>query len=235
MRGLLDAVRFMRVVPPLPRLMHRTFACVALAGIGTIAVTPAAAPHALVPILVLQLFAVSTGFAGYVRRGYYDLLLTRGTGRLTVACAQWAMAAMPGVAAWLVLAAWEAIARSGRPELLAPAAVAAMAIVSTVPWACTVSLPRFSAALGFLTAWLTVTTLGPRAAGGLEHIGAPGARIADWLRRADGWFGASPPAASGDTAWEIIPWLPALLIATLAMTVALTWIRQASFPLESGQ
>ena len=235
MDGLWRALRFMHVVPPLPRLMHGTFVCVVVAGVAAIALDPASAPHTLVPVLALQTFAVSTGFSGYVRRGYYDLLITGGTGRLTVACAQWVMAALPGLAAWLALATGEAVAGARRPELITPAAAAAMALVSTLPWACTVSLPRFSAAIGLFTAWITVTTLGPPAAAGLERIGAPGTRIADGFTRAGNWLGASPSVADGGSAWEMLPWMPALLVATVAMVVACTAIRRASFPLESGQ
>jgi hypothetical protein len=232
MHSLLIALRFMHVVPPLPRLMHATCACVALIGTGAITLDPAAAPRTLAPILVLQLFAVSTGFAGYARRGYYDLLITGGVSRVTVAWAQWMMSALPGALVWLGLAVVEAITRWRAPDLLSPGPAAAMWMASTVPWACTVALPRFSAAIGVCIGGITIVTLGPPAAAALAGhtiAGAPTAlrRVHDWLPL----IASSPDAA---IVWGAAAWMPALG-ATVAMLVALAWIRQSSFPLESGQ
>ena len=63
----------------------------------------------LLPILLLQTFAVSTGFMGYARRGHFDLLFTCGAGRVQVAAIYWLLSALPGVASWLALAVLEII------------------------------------------------------------------------------------------------------------------------------
>ena len=57
MRALLKAVRFMRVVTPLPPLMGERFARVLLAGNAAIAASPGSARQSLVPVLALQMFA----------------------------------------------------------------------------------------------------------------------------------------------------------------------------------
>ena len=234
MSSLPQALRFMHVVPPLPRLMHLTVAALALTGMLVIVLDPASAPRTLIPLLTLQLFAVSTGFAGYVRRGYYDLLITGGTGRVTVAAAQWMMAALPGALAWVGLASVEALVRWDWPTLLLPGAAAAMWVGSTLPWACTVALPRFSAAIGLSVAWLSVVMLGPRTVDALAAAVGDGSSPARLLHRAGDWLRTAHAATDIGTLLGDAAWIPTFA-TTVAMIGALLWVRHASFPLESGQ
>ena len=83
--ALTPALQFFRVVRPVPRLMRVTFAVVTTASAARLLLGSDTVAPVLLPILLLQTFAVSTGFMGYARRGHFDLLLTRGAGRVPVA------------------------------------------------------------------------------------------------------------------------------------------------------
>jgi hypothetical protein len=113
-----------------------------------------------VPLLLLQAFAASTGFVAHARRGYYDHLLTSGVPRLTAAAAHWALSAGPGISWWAVMAATE-VAVAGSSTLVTPGGVAALCLVSTLPWAGTLALPRFTAALTWLVLAVMALTIGP--------------------------------------------------------------------------
>lgn len=85
MDRLLYAVRFFRVVPPVSRLMVASFGVLTVCAGAALVVGPDRAARVVLPTLVLQAFAVSVGFTAVARRGYYDVLLTSGAGRLRAA------------------------------------------------------------------------------------------------------------------------------------------------------
>jgi hypothetical protein len=213
-------IRFFRAVPPVPSLMLATFATVAAAGVLATAVDPAHALRAIEPIVLLQLFAASSGFAVAARRGHYDLLLTRGESRLRIALVQWGMAIAPGVAAWLLVAAAETLASGARGATLAPGTVAAMWLISTMPWALTVALPRFAGAIGWLLvlamtrALVPLSALPPPLAGTLYPIALLGRDV--------------PP----HEAWLV---LVPLLLGLTGLIAACAWIVRMNVPLEAAQ
>jgi hypothetical protein len=198
------------------------------------------ARDALTPLLVLQVFAVSTGFATAARRGHYDVLLTGGTGRVRTALAQWTVAAMPGLAGWLALAAVEIVLTPGAPDVLAPGGVAAMFVVSTLPWALTVGLPRFSAAIGWVLLGTLAVSLAPGVAGdrGLASGGAASGGAAsggaEWVVSAVGVL-LFPMRMVEDPGLRSIEILPAVIVAAGSMAGALVWIARRDVPLEAGQ
>jgi hypothetical protein len=234
MSSLRRALCFMRVVPPLPPLMFATMACVLLAGVVSIVADSSAARRTLVPVLALQVFAVSTGFASYARRGHYDLLLTGGTSRTMVAIAQWMVAAAPGVFAWGLLAVTEGLVTGRAPELMSAGAAAAMWVTSAVPWACTVAQPRFSAAIGWLVVWVMATTLWPHAVDVVAVVRRTGLPGGDTLLEAGGLLLFPVALVEGHVGSDGAS-LAVVLVAGGAVAAALVWIRRASFPLESGQ
>jgi hypothetical protein len=144
------------------------------------------------------------------------------------------MAALPGALAWFGLAFVEALVRWDWPTLLLPGAAAAMWIGSTLPWACTVALPRFSAAIGLSVAWVTVVMLGPRTVDALAAAVIAGSLPAQLLHRAGDWLRTANASTGTATLWGEATWI-STFATTLAMIGALLWVRQASFPLESGQ
>lgn len=231
MNGFLYLLRFFRVVSPLSGLVVWTFGVLVLAAATVIVTAPERTAGALAPLLLLQMFAASSGFSVPARRGYYDLLLTATGGRTAIALTHWLMSISPGLASWFIVASVEAL-RSGHASIaLASGTCAAMAIVSTIPWAVTIALPRFSGGIG----WLLVLT----AAAFVHSPDDP-----SWLSMRAGpspataWaFLIYPLIAVGRklTMVETMGVAPALVAAATSMLVACAWIRRTTVPLEAAQ
>lgn len=151
MRDTAFLVRFFRVVPPVPPLMHGAFGASAVAAAVALGVH-ATDPHgALAPVFLLQTLAASSGFAVPARRGHYDLLLTSGVSRLRIGIAHFAASILPGILCWMIVAALEAITGEGFPAVsLASGTLAALMIVSALSWAATVPLPRLTGGIVWL-------------------------------------------------------------------------------------
>ena len=235
MRGALQLLHFFHVVPPLPRLMVVAFAAVTLAGMALVALSPLPAGGALTPILLLQLFAASSGFAVPARRGHYDLLLTIGHSRVGIAAAHWLTSILPGAAGWLLLSAAElAFARESAPSIASSGSIVALVIVSTLPWAMTVALPRFAGAIGWMVcvALIGVSLPGERILRTAGSLGGGGTWIESVLALV-----LYPPVLVGEpiTGPQGFIVLPALLLSFAAMTCALWWIARQDIPLEAAQ
>jgi hypothetical protein len=173
---------------------------------------------AVVPIVVLQAFSAATGFAASARRGYFDLLMACGEPRVRVAIVQWVTAITPGLVSWATLAAVRALAHgaTNNPSMASGTALA-FVMVSTIPWAVTVSLPRFSGAIG----WLLVICLGNE--GGVI-----------WPDSVRGVvFPIELVGRAVDTRPDVL--VPALLLAALSVASALLWVHRTDIPLESAQ
>src|SRR5687767_11207779 len=109
MRHPAYSIRFFWMVAPVPRLMVQ-----AMVGVGALAavllvVDRERSARALVPLLLLQVFAASSGFMVPARRGHYDLLLTGGYSRMHVAAVHWVVSVLPGVVVWLAVAALDLV------------------------------------------------------------------------------------------------------------------------------
>lgn len=227
-------LRFFRIVPTQPTLIVWTFLVVVCIGAVAIAREPSRSAGAMVPVLLLQLFAASSGFEVPARRGHYDLLLTSGRLRVWMALVHWMTSSAPGVVAWLLLAGTEAaLSSQPRPALLASGTFAAMGLVSTLPWAITVRLPRFSGGIGWLLA-LAIST---------------------WVLASGHVVGRTPEATAGSfiwPAWEFLVYpvvfvgreltldegliaAPALIVSVASMVTACRWVSRASIPLEAAQ
>ena len=214
-------LRFFRVVTTLPSLIVWTFVFVVVIGAGAIVRDSARSAGAMVPILLLQLFAASSGFEVPARRGHYDLLLTSGHRRVWMALLHWATSIAPGVAAWLVLAVLEATVRVGSDgNLLTSGTLTAMGLVSTLPWAINVRLPRFSGGIGWLVALAISTSVWP------SMLSSSAWRVLV--------YPASLVGQSLDVNESLIA-APAIVLALGSMAAACRWICRASVPLEAAQ
>jgi hypothetical protein len=224
-------MRFFLVVPPLPRLMFHSFAVVTALSAVALALDSRRAHAAAVPILTLQVFAVSTGFAAHARRGHYDLLLAGGIGRVRTALVQWMTAAIPGVTCWAILAALEA-GLTGRSATAATGTLAALFLVSTLPWALTIALPRFSAAIGWMLAVVVIRSLALPDDTGLAVWSSP--PDAGWQAAIS--FLIVPVIAAGSDVSDT-PFLvaPGLVAGCVSMALALGWIARMPIALETGQ
>jgi hypothetical protein len=230
MRAWLEIARYFRVVRPVPRLTRLTFSVLTAMGAVHLLLSPRSAVEALLPVLVLQAFTVSTGFLGDARRGHFDGLFTRGLGRVQVGVVYWMSCAAPGVICWLLLAG-AGVLLHGDMALLRTGTIVAMLCVSVVPWALTVPLPRFAGAIGWLLLAVIVAPLWPESMPAVRQTGE----------------GVSGPIAAarllimpiglvGHDASSVWPAVaPAVAFTLLVMVLALLWIRYVDLPLESGQ
>ena len=188
----------------------------------------------MTPVLLLQLFAASSGFEVPARRGHYDLILTSGCGRVSMALVHWGTSVAPGILAWLVLVVVErAAGGSAATRLLASGTLSAIGLVSTLPWAITMRLPRFSGGIGWLLALAISASVWPSAR---VSIGQSSSDTASLLSSAWGFL-VNP---SGLVGYELRPSdavivAPALVLACGAMAAACRWVSRASVPLEAAQ
>ena len=218
MANLLYVFRYFRAVPPIPALMTGSFMVISLVGALSIGVRSEGHAAAALPVVVLQAFSASTGFSAPARRGYFDLLLARGEPRARIAVVQWLTAITPGVLSWASLAAVHALVhRAAMNPLLASGTLTALLMASTIPWAATVALPRFSGAIG----WLLVVCLSA-----VSGVVWPDA-VHDVMFPID-VIGESV----GDRPNML---LPALLMSCVSIAMALWWVHRTDIRLEAAQ
>jgi hypothetical protein len=107
-----------------------------------------------------------------------------------------------------------------------------MALVSTMAWAITVRLPRFSGGIG----WLLVLTLSTSVLSPPNVPGRSASDVGEWMRPT--WeFLVYPVVFVGrelDVGEALIA-APALLLALASMLSACRWVSRASVPLEAAQ
>jgi hypothetical protein len=232
MAGWRRSVRFFRVVRPVPRLTRLAFGGITLLSAIALSVSATTATRALLPVLVLQAFTVSTGFMGDARRGHFDVLFTGGVARAEVAIVYWLFAMLPGALCWIALGLID-ICVSGRTDLFSAGSCAAMGCVSTLPWAATVGLSRFTGAIGWLLTLIVVSGF-IRVDGGWPHLWVHASGEPAWFTVAA--FLVFPPRLLGErlgsNAWTM---LTACALATLAMCMAVLWIARTDIALETGQ
>ena len=111
--NVIYAFRYFQVVTVVPPLFLWAFVATIAAAAVTLTHDPSAATDALTPVILLQLFAASSGFQIPARRGYYDLLLTSGTPRWQIALAHCLASVMPGITSWICVGMLELAASHG--------------------------------------------------------------------------------------------------------------------------
>jgi hypothetical protein len=208
--SFLYALRYFQVVAVVPRLFIAAFVVVVAAAAARLTTDPSAAIDALTPVLLLQMFAASSGFQVPARRGHYDLLLTSGTPRWQIASAHCVASIVPGIASWLCVGMLELAASHGAHAAFAAAGTCrAFLLVSLVAWATATPMPRGTAAVG----WLLIVTIPP-----LARVASPVQLL-----------GTHP---NGPLAAKL---LSVLAIAMIPVIVAVARIVRGSVPLEAAQ
>jgi hypothetical protein len=223
---------FYRVVPLHSPYMWLALLVVTGTGVVLLLFDPSSGEQVVTPIVFLQMFAASTGFAVPARRGHYDLLMTGGAGRLWIAATHLALSVAPGIAAWLAVACVELVLRGGDSRALAGGSVAAVLLVSGLAWAVTVPLPRLSGGIMWLLAivMLLGTTDGWQSAALSAREGLPslGAALL---------YGLCPFVLVG----RPLPWaavwvlVPGMCVTALAVVFALVWMTRMDVALEASQ
>jgi hypothetical protein len=109
-----------------------------------------------------------------------------------------------------------------------------MIVVSTLPWATGVALPRFSGGIGWLLLAVTLATTFSSPVFG-EWV-ATSTRIEDLAWPAWSFF-VYPVAAVGQSLVraQLMAVVPAVAVAVCAMVIACRWIVRRDVPLEAAQ
>jgi hypothetical protein len=233
--GLVYLLRFFWLVSVLPTLMIGGFIVTAAVACVAVGIDPSLTANALVPVLMLHMFASSSGFAGGARRGYYDLVLTSGDTRLRIALAHWALSVAPGLMGWGAVAMVEVLVSRGmNATSMASGTIVAFGIVSMLAWAVNVALPRFTAGI----AWLVLCGL-------VVVCQNAAARLVLFPPLPDPWEVTMSPAFALLCPWtlvgrtltlrEMVLTAPAILIAVGGIIAAGAWICTAEVPLEAAQ
>ena len=236
MRRWLYLARFFLIAPPMPMLMIGAFVVATAFGALFVLLDPARASGALIPVLLLQLFACASGFDVPARRGHYDLLLTHGESRRRIILAHWAASAAPGLLGWLLIAIVRYVAGNGseRTLLFGAGTATAMILVSTVPWAVTVRLPRFSGAIGWLLAVATLSLARPKLM--TIDVGAPVGGAIEWLTTSCAVLVYPVLLVGRDLQGHgLLVLVPGLSVAVMALSIACWSISRRDIPLEASQ
>jgi hypothetical protein len=208
--NVIYAFRYFQVVAVVPPLFLAGFVVTVAASAVTLTRDPSAATEALTPVLLLQLFAASSGFQIPARRGYYDLLLTSGTPRWQIAVAHCLASVMPGITSWICVGMLELAASHGTRMAFATGGTCiAFLLMSMVAWATATSISRAPAAVG----WLLVMTIPP-----LARFASPVQLL-----------GTELPRPLGVTLSAVF------MIAMIPVVVAFARIVRGPVPLESAQ
>ena len=230
--AMIAPLAFYRVLPLHSPYMYLVLAIVTTFGALALIVDPSSAEQVLMPLVVLQMFTASTGFAVPARRGHYDLLLTAGAGRLGIAAAHFLVSTAPGIAAWLVLGCVELVRGGGESRVFAAGSVAALMFVSSVTWAVTVALPCLSGGI----IWLLAIVMLLVRTGGSQYVvlATPPHSSPAWVAPvyATCPFVLVGRSLSPSDAWVL---MPGTALSVVSVAAALAWITRMNVPLEASQ
>lgn len=148
------SVRWFLAVSSSPMWMRFAFAAAFLIGAATLWLNPGEVDSAFGSILLLQMFSASGGYAASAARGHFDPLLVSGRSRPGIAISHLFAASLPGLVAWLAIAALAAAL--GRAHIgFSVHRQLAVLLVSAGTWAMGLALPRLAAgalwSMGLLT------------------------------------------------------------------------------------
>ncbi len=234
MRAWLRALAFFRVVPLHSFYMVMGLTAVSVFGVVILLMNEGQGTDALMPVLLLHVFAVSSGFTVPARRGHFDLLLTAGMPRVVIAITHWLVSAAPGVAAWLTLGVVELIVKQGSPtSAFSTGTIAAVLMISTFGWALTVSLPRLTGGVVWLVTLFVALTISAqwRAAlfGAAEGHGSPAMLAIAFVLNPLFVVGTRLNVSQMLAIW------PAVAAGVIAVVAACAWIARMDIGLEVAQ
>lgn len=224
--------RFFRVVTVQSGMMR--WALLSVTGVALVRalVEPTRSADGLLPLIVLQMFAASSGFEVPARRGHFDWLVTGPTPRTHVALTHCVCSGAPGLVACLVAGVGDWGLHGTPGPMLHSGTWAAMLMVTAVGWAITVPLPRLSGGVLWVVVMIAVGVLTGRGAG----LSQPSLGTGVWWGDA-AVFVVCPLASVGlsltPTQWWVVG--PGLAIGVAALCGALYRCATVPLGLEAGQ
>ena len=112
---------------------------------------PGGFDQAVAIALFLQMFSAATGYRDRLRKGHFDPVLSAGANRWCVACSHWLASTGLGLLVWFLLGLIALAGGTGhRPAAFTAPGIIVLLYVSTVAWATTLALPRYSGAVLWL-------------------------------------------------------------------------------------
>jgi hypothetical protein len=204
--------------------LHSTYllfvmGAVTLSGVALLISDSSKGPEAVGPLALVQMFASASGFAVPARRGHFDLLLTGGATRISVALTHLALSIVPGLMMWLVIGVVEmATARTLAPKAFASGTAVLFMLLSGPAWALTIGLPRLSGAIGWLLTMALWRAAGFNDDSVYSNVLCPFVLIGRPL--------------TGDLAGTAAA---AILVSVCLPAAAVMWIVRMDVPLESAQ
>lgn len=112
---------------------------------------PGGFDQAVAIALFLQMFSAATGYRERLRRGHFDPVLAGDANRWRVAWSHWMAATGLGFLVWLLLGVIALIGGvTHHPTAFTAPGIIVLVYVSTVAWAATLALPRYSGAVLWL-------------------------------------------------------------------------------------
>lgn len=136
--------RFFLVVAPAPVWITVGFGAAVVLAAVTLWLNPREVDSALGTVMLLQMFACSSGYAAAAGRGHFDPLIVSGRPWRAIVLGHLLATALPGLIAWAITASIAAIL--GHPAAaLSPHRHVAILLVSTSSWAAGLLLPPLTA------------------------------------------------------------------------------------------
>jgi hypothetical protein len=111
---------------------------------------PAGFDQVVAIALFLQMFSAATGYRERLRRGHLDPVLAGCANRWRVAWSHWVASTGLGLLVWILLGLIALTTGTGRPTPFTAPGIIVLVYVSTVVWATTLALPRYSGAVLWL-------------------------------------------------------------------------------------
>lgn len=227
----ISPLRYFAAVAAPPAPLIAVLAILAAGAFVLEAVSAGSSDWVLASIALVQTFACSSGFARHASRGYYDPVLLGGGTRTRIALAHFAVAALPGFAAWIAAGVAGAIAaQSLSTPALRPAGWVGLLLVSTIPWAANLRLASFAAG----SLWLLVTAS--------LLLSGKLLRALTLLHADPGWARSHPvraialglgfPAAVPSLSWPVPVLVAFVALSVAALAVGVGTIRSATIPLS---
>jgi hypothetical protein len=218
-------MRYFSVIGLHPAYALVVLAAIAALGLVTVWLDAGELDSGLGMILFVQMFLASSGFAVRARRGHFDPVLTVASDRTSVVIFHWIASILPGLLAWILLAAAGWLLESPVAQsAMAGKRAAALVIVSALAWAAGVMLPRGAA--GVLWIGVLLALLLSRAEL-LPLTMAPGASVGALAQQAamlvlcPFLLMGSQPAVSPAAIWAAILIAGVLLLSVLRGVTAL--------------
>ena len=220
-------LRFFWLLSRPPVYLLVAFVLAVTAGLAIEFVNVGSSDFAVGSILVVQLFAASTGFTRQASRGYYDPALVSGASRFAIAQAHFLTSVLPGICAWLLVGVWEVV-RSRSLDVMAfrPATLTSLVLVSAIPWAVSLKLPTLSGGV----IWLVVTAGFLMTHRGFSSLAYLKSRTAIPFWRALE-LGLAVPLSLADGPFSIAVLATLIGIAALILGLGVVLIHRAELPL----